>query len=78
MRRFTDARGQEWDVTPGRASWGALFGLFVPVSSHEEDHREVLQAPVAADTMEELARHLDHMPEEELRELLRKAGPALS
>ncbi|TVP74859.1 MAG: hypothetical protein EA352_09630 [Gemmatimonadales bacterium] len=78
MRRFTDARGQAWDVTPGRASWGALFGLFVPVSSGPEDTREVLQAPVAADTMEELALRLDQMPEDELRALLEKAGPALS
>lgn len=78
MRRFTDSRGRTWEVTPGRASWGVLQGLFIPVSGGAETQDEVLQAPVAADSMEELALRLDRMSVEELESLLDKARPALS
>lgn len=76
MRRFTDESGQRWDVTPGRASWGALYGIFVPVSDTTPDDRSILQADLQAPTMDEAARRLDQMPLNELRELLAQARPA--
>jgi hypothetical protein len=71
MRRFEDSDGLAWDVVIGRASWGALLALFVPV-----DHDDpVRQAPLLASSMEAAADELDRMDSAALAALLVRSTP---
>ena len=65
MRRFTDRRGDRWDVVLGRESWGALYALFVPGGN-----APIRQAPLAASAYDQAMQQLDAMDEQELQRLL--------
>ncbi len=70
MQRFTDADGGEWEVTVGRASWGAFLALFVPLGGGEA--REASLAALSADAA---GRELLEAGEDELASLFRNSGP---
>lgn len=71
MRRFTDREGRQWEVVPGRESWGNLVVLFIPVVPGPD----IRQAPLAASGYELAEVELDRMGEAGLQELLDGSHP---
>jgi hypothetical protein len=73
MRRFTDERGEAWDVVVGRESWGTLYALFVPAGIGRTE--PVRQTLLRAAGYDQAQRELDSLDEAALREMLRTAVP---
>ena len=71
MRRFTDREGRQWEVVPGRESWGTIVALFIPV----EAGPDIRQAPLTASGYEMAEAELDRMGEAGLQELLDGSHP---
>ncbi len=69
MRRFMDPAGLSWDVVVGRASWGALFALFVPVGREAP----VRQHPLDARSAEQAEAWLDDADAASLAALLERS-----
>ncbi len=70
MRRLEDARGGDWEVVVGRASWGTFQLLFVP-----DGGGEVRQAHLEATSAGEAERRLAALSEEELQGYLQDSRP---
>lgn len=70
MRRFEHPVGTTWDVVVGKASWGALYALFVPAAGHEGPVR---QTPLNATSQEEAAAELDALDDAGLAALLERS-----
>lgn len=66
MRRFRDVAGSEWDVVIGRASWGTLSALFVPMAPGAQ----IREAVLPASTQLEAETRLEEMDEVALNALL--------
>jgi hypothetical protein len=71
MRRFQDAEGSVWDVVLGRASWGALYALFVP-AGHDAVIR---QAPFQPRSPASAEAELDALDEAALNALFERSTP---
>jgi hypothetical protein len=71
MKRFVDRGGAPWDVVLGRASWGALLALFVPVGRTAP----VRQAMLRSADYYQAQRLLDEATPETLQELLDRSEP---
>ena len=70
MRRFQDARGVEWTVVLGRASYGEITLLFSRAGSIE-----VLSTPLEAETAAGGRDVLAGLADDELRARLSAARP---
>lgn len=70
MRRFDDGEGRPWDVIVGKASWGALYALFVPAGGRDEPVR---QAPLRASSQEDAAAELEAMDARALAAMLERS-----
>jgi hypothetical protein len=73
VRRFNAEDGREWEVFPGRASWGAYVALFVPRDT--ADAAAIRQSALAAEAMDAAQAELDALSDAELRARLAAAGP---
>lgn len=73
MRRFSDARGQAWDVVVGRESWGNLYALFIPSGRGRSD--PVRQTLLHAAGYDAAQQELTEMDEAALRELFERSTP---
>jgi hypothetical protein len=71
MRRFTDVRGESWEVVVGRESWGVFVALFVPVERDDA----VRQAPLLAAGYDAANAELEALDEPALRDLVGRALP---
>jgi hypothetical protein len=71
MRRFEHPPGQVWDVVIGRASWGSLFALFVPVRAAEP----VRQTLLHASSQEAAETELESLDQHALAALLDRSTP---
>lgn len=71
MRTFRDDGGRDWDVVPGRESWGGIVALFVP----RGDASIVRQVALDASSPQEAASALSGLGEDELRALLQQSEP---
>lgn len=72
MRRYTDARGREWDVVVGRESFGALYALFVPAG---ETRAETRQALLQEDSKARAQAAVEAMSEDDLNDLFDRSEP---
>jgi hypothetical protein len=72
MRRFQAEDGREWEVFPGRASWGAYVALFVPRDT--ADPAAIRESALAAAAVDEAQAELDALSDAELRARLADAG----
>lgn len=72
MRRHVDPHGRTWDVILGRASFGALYALFVPAAGNTESARQAL---LRADSQIEGEAELARLDIDELNELLERSQP---
>jgi hypothetical protein len=71
MRTFRDEGGRDWDVVPGRESWGGIVALFIP----RGDATIVRQVALDGSSPLEAASQLSELSEDELRALLRESEP---
>jgi hypothetical protein len=44
MRSFKDVEGNRWEVVLGRASWGAMYALFVPIGRSADVRQTMLRS----------------------------------
>jgi hypothetical protein len=70
IRSFEDQEGGRWDVTVGRASWGAFYALFVP-----EGDGETRQALLPVEASDAAARFLGKVDERGMSELFQRSEP---
>lgn len=69
-RSYEDPEGERWDVTVGRASWGAFYALFVPDGNHA-----IRQTLLPVEAADEAARFLGRVGDGELGDLFRRSEP---
>ena len=70
MRRYTDARGRDWDVVVGRESFGALYALFVPSGETRAETRQTL---LMEESKPEAQKAVEAMSDEELDDLFERS-----
>lgn len=70
MRTFVDSRGQRWQVTVGKESWGTLVLLFTP-DGPGDARTSILNAETTFDANVEL----DALTDDDLRARLNDSRP---
>lgn len=71
MRRFSDARGEAWEVVAGRESWGTFVALFISLRGDGE----IRQTPLTSVGFEEATSELERLDNDALNEMLDRSVP---